>query len=208
VRTRLPLIAATLGILVASACTTTSAGTPLPASSTKTSNSPAPAPEDDLPSDGAPKVTDPLDAAQFEHSPCETLTSAQAQELNVPGAGEPVEDAFGKGCKWENSQTRGMATVHFNSDSKRGLSAVYEEAKGSDWPYFEQIDDIQGHPAVAFSPAQEKPTVNCVVAVGVSDTLAFTARADLSDTNIGKRDPCDVAAEVADKMMATMLEAA
>jgi Protein of unknown function (DUF3558) len=210
-RTRLPVLIAALTMAVASGCTTTSAGTPSPDSSSSagsqpSSDVPPPNSDDDLPSDGAPQVETPLDVSHFEENPCDVLKPEDAQELNVPATGDQEEDALGKTCYWHNGQTQGMVTASFFSDEKRGLSSIYREAKGSEFPYFEAIEDIDGHPAVAFN-TDEKPVIDCTVAVGISDQLVFTARVDLSTANIDKTDPCEWAARVAGMMMETMQEA-
>jgi hypothetical protein len=208
VRTRLSLLVATLGLIVVAGCTTTSEGAPLP-DSTSTSEAPSSgeSPSDDLPSDGAPEVEDPLDASHFEQNPCDALTSEDAEALNVPTPGEPTEVAFGKGCRWRNKQTQGVVGIQFYSTDKRGLSSVYREAKGSDFPYFEPIADIEGLPAVAYDPETAKPTGDCSVAVGVTDQLAFAVQLDLSSANTGQKDPCTVAAQAAGMMAKTMREA-
>jgi Protein of unknown function (DUF3558) len=193
-------------MVVATGCTTTSAGSPLPDPSTETSTNSQPNSGEDLPSDGAPKVEKPLDVSHFEENPCEVLTSDDAHTLNVPPNGESGEVAFGKSCNWRNKETRGSVRVQFYSSIKRGLSAVYEEAKELKFPYFERIDDIDGQPAVAFDTKSEKPTGFCTVAVGVSDQLAFDVLLYLSDGNVGKTQPCDKAAQVAGMMMKTMRE--
>lgn len=191
-------------------CTTTSESTPLPGS-TSTSEAPSNPPDEpssgDLPSDGAPKVEKPLDAGRFEQNPCDALTAEDAEALNVPAAGEPTEVAFGKGCRWRNKQTQGVVGIQFFSTDERGLSSVYQEAKRSDFPYFEPIADIEGLPAVAYDPETAKPTGGCSVAVGVTDQLAFTVQLDLSSANTGQKDPCTVAAQAAGMMAKTMREA-
>lgn len=209
-RKRLPLIIVALSVvIVASGCTTALAGTPMPAGSSDTSPDPStqdppPTSSDGLPSDGAPKVETPLDVARFEDDPCAMLNSAQTKELNVPATGEPTEVAFGKGCVWRNAQSRGRVEVQFFSTIKRGLSAVYHEAKSSNFPYFEQIEDIEGYPAVAFDLGSGKPTARCSVSVGVSDQLVFTTRGYLSGANMGQKDPCEMTARAAGMMMKTM----
>lgn len=201
-RTRLPLVIAVLGMLVVSGCTTTSPGTPLPGSSTGSSA------DSDLPTDGAPKVENPLDVSRFEQKPCDVLTPEDAEELNIPATGEQEGDSLGETCYWRNTQTRGSLAASFFSGDKRGLSSVYQEAKGSDFPYFEPIGDVEGHPAVAYNTEEEAPRTDCTVAVGLSDQLVFTARVALSDANLGRRKPCEVAADAAGMMMKTMLGAA
>jgi hypothetical protein len=206
---KMPVVIAALSAALATACTTTSAGTPLPGSTSPSSVSPEqPTPNDELPSDGAPKVENPLDVSRFEQNPCEALTAEDAQGLNLPTTGEPTEVAFGNGCQWRNKQTQGSAGIQFFSSIERGLSAVYAEAKGSDFPYFEPIDDIEGYPAVAFDTKVAKPVASCTVAVGVADQLVFDVVVDLSDANLNKKDPCELAIQVAGMMMNRMQEAA
>lgn len=210
VRIRLPFIAAVLGTVLVAGCTSTLAGTPV-AGPGATSDAPQstdptddPPPEDDLPSDGAPKVEEPLVVAQYEQNPCAMLSADQTQALNVPATGEPTEVAFGKGCIWRNAESGGRVEVQFFSTIRRGLSAVYREAKANSFPYFERIDDIEGYPAVAFDLGSDKPTARCAISVGVSDQLVFTARGYLSDENIGRADPCQKTAEAVGMMMKTM----
>jgi hypothetical protein len=205
VRTRLLLVLAVLA--VATGCTVTSEGTPRPTSS-DSANTETSADSEALPSDGAPKVENPLDVSHFEENPCDALTSEDAKELNVPATGEQSGDAIGETCHWRNSQTRGFLSITFLSGEKRGLSSVYREAKEVKFPYFESIDDVEGHPAAAYSTAEEKATIDCAVAVGVTDQLAFIAHVALSDANIGQKDPCEMAAKAARMMMRTMREAA
>jgi len=206
VRTRLPLVLAVVGMVVVSGCTVPSAGTPLPASSTQTS---AGVPGGALPSDGAPKVETPLDASHFEQEPCDVLKSEDAKTLNVPAEGEQKKgDSLGEWCVWFNHETHGSLAAYFFSGDKHGLSSVYQEAHATGWPYFERIDDIEGHPAVAYIIKEHKPQDSCAVAVGLTDQLAFTADVSLSDANLGKTEPCPLAAKAAGMMMRTMLEAA
>jgi hypothetical protein len=208
---RLPLIAAALSVVVVAGCTTTSEGTPSPDSSSPSDSSDQssdePAPSDDLPSDGAPKVENPLDLSHFEQNPCDALTSEDAQTLNMPLPGEQTGDSLGETCHWRNSETRGSVFLNFLPGDKRGLSSVYREAKGSDFPYFEPIEDIGGQPAVAYNPDVAEPSIDCTVAVGATDQLVFSVRVALSDANIGQKKPCDVAADVAGMMLKTMQEA-
>ncbi len=212
VRPHLVFAFVSLGVLAAG-CTVTSAGTPSPGAtqpagtsteSSSSSGEPAPQPNDELPSDGAPGVEDPMDVTQFEQDPCRALTAAQARELNVPTTGKATEIAFGKGCTWMNTDSGGQTTIQFFSSDERGLSSIYREAKGSDFEYFEPIDDIEGYPAVEYNIDEENPDTDCTVAVGVTDRLAFTNTTWLSSNNVGHDEPCDVAVRVTTMMMKTM----
>lgn len=203
-RTQLAVLVALLSVAVVSGCTTTSSGTPLPGSSTSASSTEASS--DDLPSDGAPKVENPLDVSQFEQSPCDVLTAEDANTLNVPATGRQDGDSSGESCYWNNPETRGSLSVSFLSSEDRGLSAVY--ARKGKYAYFEPIDDVEGHPGVAFNPDKDEPTIDCGVMVGVTDQLVFMTRVALSEGNVGRRKPCDAAAQAAGMMMKTMQEAA
>src|SRR5262245_3894595 len=205
VRTRLSLVFAVVGMVVVSGCSVPSAGTPMPASSTQTSSD---APGGDLPSDGAPKVDNPLDASHFEQHPCDVLKPEDAKTLNLPSTGKQEGTAVGEGCTWRNSETRGTLHVTFFSSDERGLSSVYQEAKGAGWQYFGRIDDVEGHPAVAFNQDEKKPKYSCVVVVGLSDQLVFAANIALSDANVGHADPCDIGAQASGTMVKNMREAA
>lgn len=201
--TRLSLVAAVLGAVMMSGCTVATAGTPQ-AASTKTSEPSGGGPSADLPSDGAPKVDNPLDVSHFEEEPCDALAAEDAKELNVPTPGKQSNNGVGQSCDWVNTQTGGALRLTFFSDEKSGLSSLYREAKAVGWPLFERVGDVEGHPAVAYSTSEAEPTYTCVVAVGLSDQLAFSTYATLSNANVGKRKPCEAAADAAGRLLRTM----
>jgi hypothetical protein len=197
-----------LGLLLvlASGCTTTSQGEPGPA---PTSSSPGTAPEstepsDELPTDGAPAVPNPLDTRTFQQDPCQMLTSTQSQELNVGTAGKPYDEVLGKGCEWRNEDTRGSATLAFLDKDPRGLSALYRADKEGKWAYFEELPSIEGFPAVIRDIIDRRPDGSCSLVVGVSDEIAFGTVLQLSTANVGKKDPCEVGAQVAGMALQTM----
>lgn len=209
-RNRLPgIVLATLCVAAIAGCTTTSAGTPTPGPLTSSEDTASSAPSDeppdtgDLPSDGAPKVTNPFDASHFEQNPCDSLTSAQAQGLQV-GPGKRSDTNFGRGCSWRNSETNGSVSIDFLSEDKRGLSSAYRSNKNGDFTYFEPIGDVEGQPAVAYDIRSANPTAACTVAVGVTDKLMFATTIGLSANNVGHTDPCDLAATVAGTMVKNM----
>lgn len=197
-----------LSIAGLTACTTTTSGSPAPGGDSDPTSTSSPSAEppsgDDLPSDGAPKVTNPIDATHFEQNPCDALTSEQPGTLNVGPAGEPADTNFGKGCSWRNSGTGGSAIVTFLSAEKRGLSSAYRSNSNGDFTYFEPLPDIEDFPAVAFDTKAKNPTTECSVAVGLSDELVFVATTSLSSANVGQKDPCEVGATVATEMTKTI----
>jgi hypothetical protein len=202
--------AAAVCALVVTGCTTVSAGSPTPdpadASGTPSSDAGTPPPaEEDLPSDGAPKVTDPIDVSHFEQNPCDVLTPDQAQELGVDPTGKPEEDGFGKICRWRSPDVNGGATtISFFSSDNRGMSSIYRSHAKGELKYFAPLE-VEGQPAAAYDVnSSKKPTAACFVAVGLTDELAFSSYTTLSSGNIGQRDPCQAGAQVASMMVKTM----
>src|SRR5437762_11290922 len=108
-------LSSALCIALAAGCTTISQGQPQPGtiapspsgtSSASFSTSASPS-GGQLPSDGAPKVKNPLDATRYQRNPCEMLSAAQLQELNLGTQGEPGEAPLGLACAWRNRDTGG-----------------------------------------------------------------------------------------------------
>lgn len=195
-------------LMVVTSCTVVSEGSPVsdPNDVSETSSSdakPLP-PEEELPSDGAPKVTNPIDAGRFEQDPCAVLTPEQADELGVDPTGKPDEDAFGKICRWRNPKINGgSTTINFFSIEKRGLSSVYRSYNRGEFKYFAPIE-VEGQPAAAYDINRSKPTAACFVAVGLTDQLVFSSYTTLSSNNVDQRDPCEAGAQVAGMMVKTM----
>lgn len=197
-----------LGLALLAGCTTTSEGTPRTTSTEESaeSTSPTSGSGDDLPFAGAPEVTDPLDTTLFQQDPCGALTTAQAQELVVnPGA--PYAGALGNACKWESPTDR-MAEidVRFLSDDPRGLSALYQANQDGAYAYFDKLDPIEGYPAVIRGGVDDRDGGRCTVVVGASDEDAFEVVLQLTQANVGEKDPCETAAMVAEMALGTMKE--
>lgn len=205
------VVAALLGVVVLVGCTSTSAGRAEPApTGSSDSETSATAPEssspgaEPLPSDGAPKVENPLDTTKFQQDPCLALTAAQARELNVGAQGKPVPAPLGKGCDWRNSETGGHIYLQWAEKDPRGLSAEYKANKAGTWAYFVELPKIEGYPAVARDISDRRDKGECLVAVGVSDKVSFQLGGTLSRANIGKKDACEVTVQVAGMMLRTM----
>lgn len=201
-----------LVFLIVAGCTTTSEGEPSPATTTETgevstesSTAPTSSDVDDLPSDGAPKVDEPLDTTRFQQDPCTVLTASQAQqELNLSPQGEPEDVAYGNGCNWSNPQSRGLVSIEFLTGNTRGLSALYAANERGEYPYFVEMPPVEGYPAVASDIEDRRPRGICIVAVGVTDELIFDVYLQLSQANVGKVEPCEMAARVAGLALRTM----
>jgi hypothetical protein len=205
------LAAGILGLALISACTETSEGEPRAATTETTTSSSSPGTSgngsgEELPFAGAPKVDDPLDTSRYEQDPCKSLTSTQTQPLNLPATGEPMENvALGNGCTWFNEETRGEAQIVFSvSKSKKGLSSEYQAEKDGKWAYFKELPAIEGYPAIIRAATDDRDMGHCTVVVGVADDMVFESILRLSQANVGQRDPCEVAVQIAELALQTI----
>lgn len=205
---RYVLLVSLLGVAVLAGCTTTSAGEPAPGESRPTpettGSAPSSDPSEELPFAGAPKVDNPLDTTDFQQNPCTTFTSAQTNELNVDVDGEPLDAPLGRACQWSNDETRGYVQIRFNNKNPVGLSGEYKADQDGEFVFFDVLDPIEGYPAVSNDVVDRRPRGVCTVIVGVTDETAFEAVVQLSQANIGEKDPCKTAADVAGMALQTM----
>lgn len=194
--------------LTIAGCTTVSPGeaTPAPtseASSTSSSNN------DDLPTNGAPKVENPLKGtSRFEQDPCSILTAEQAENLDLPATGKKDEGAAGLDCEWRNPDTRGRVTIGLLVNIDSGLSAAYAAHERGEYSLFDSLPPVEGYPAVALGIDDHRSEGLCSVEVGLTDQLAFHVDVQLSQVNVGTKDPCETAAKVAGQALQTMKEGA
>lgn len=207
-RRLMSLVVLPLCLALAAGCTTRSEGEPAPATTgVETPGSSATdgsEPSADLPSDGAPAVPDPLDTTGFQQDPCQALTRDQSDALDVGPAGKRNDGPLGNGCEWANAETRGQAVIEFLDDDPRGLSALYRANKDGKWAYFEELTPIEGYPAVARDLQDDRNEGYCSIVIGVTDEVAFETFLHLSQQNVGKKDPCEVATQVAGMALQTM----
>jgi hypothetical protein len=87
------------------------------------------------------------------------------------------------------------------SADELGLTSVYE-AKGKQYQLFEPLESVEGFPVVAYGVNDERTTRGrCAIAMGVSDTQAVDIHVAQSESNIGKKDPCAAARDVASQVL-------
>ncbi len=94
------VVGAVLAVLV-TGCTTAVNGKANPGSGDSTTSSAetttsSGSGSDELPTDGAPKVDDPIDTTRFQDDPCSSLTAAQVQDLSLSTPGQPFDAPLGK----------------------------------------------------------------------------------------------------------------
>jgi hypothetical protein len=207
---RLSLLVAGLVCLVfSSACTKPSLGDPRPVNSSATTTSSPPSRSSDngdegLPFAGAPEVNNPLDTFRYEQDPCRSLTAEQAQSMALPSKGTLNDEvALSTACDWYNRETRGEVQIAFIVDDPRGLSPEYEAKNSGRWEFFEELPAIEGYPAVARG-IDDRENGHCTVVVGVADDMAFATILQLSQANVGQKDPCEVAVQIAGMALQTM----
>src|SRR6476469_1028962 len=207
---RRPLfLASLLSLALTSGCTIPSKGDPLPAGSSDATAPHTSSTAAELPYAGAPKVSDPLDTSTYEKDPCKSLTADQAEYLTLPRTGRPTEnEVLGVGCDWRNEQTRGDVQIVFLVDDPRGLSPEYDADKRGEWEYFKELPNIEGYPAVIRLGTDDREIGHCTVVAGAADDMAFETILRLSQANVGQKDPCDKASEVAGMALKTMKEQA
>ncbi|SDC86375.1 Protein of unknown function [Actinokineospora iranica] len=211
-----------LALVTLAACTTGEAGTPVGLSTTTTrtqdpapgsktsepSTPSAPASSTELPTDGAPKVKNPVDVSKFANDPCASLPPERAQVLVGTPTGKRTEHPTGAGCRWFNNSpdtfNGSSIDVHFFSQTSKGLTAVYRANKRGEWAYFEPVADINGMPAVTYDKRDNRDIGMCGVDVGMSDTMSIGVITQQSLSKRNRDQACQVAVMVAAEVVKTL----
>jgi hypothetical protein len=202
-----------LGVMLAAGCTSTSVGSPRPVPTSDTAVEPGSTPPPisgtesggvELPYAGAPAVANPLDTIRFQQDPCQSLTPAQADELNIV-PGQLRDGALGNACEFRGkSDRRALVEVASLDKYPFGISATYKANEDGKWVFFDELGLVEGYPAVSYGGADDRPNGGCSSDVGVSDEIAFNITVRLSTANVGKKDPCEAAAMVIGMVVRTM----
>lgn len=200
----LVLFGATL--LLSTACSNETNGTASPSGSDSKSAT-APSSDSGVPGPGVPKVDIPIDVSHFQQAPCDSLTQAQSKELLGPDVtvDPAVDDEAGPTCHWNvPAVSQAGVGVTFFKTTQLGLTGIYQ-AKNSTYRFFAPLDSIDGYPTVAFGTVDERNTKGrCLLALGTSDTQQVDIAISLSEENIGKKDPCTAAHDVAAKVLGNL----
>lgn len=201
------MFAACGAALALTACTTSSAGTPTSEPGRPSSSSTGSAPSSDSDTYGAPRVENPLDATRFLNDPCSVLTPAQLTTFGVsrPGTGDtesPIAKAAGPICNWHaDPGVDSTIGVTWQRGNKNGLADLYR-MRDEVTEYFIETT-VSGYPAVFNSPVDSRNDGHCGIAVGVSDTLTFTAS---ESGTLDAEGACARAKQVAAAVIVTMKE--
>lgn len=189
-------------VLLAVAGCTSTPGKPMPEPGSSSQQVPSTTGQASSPA--VPKVANPIDTTRFKGAPCDALTSAQVAELFGPGV-EPKTDLAGVGgpsCRLDSPSTDGAhLSVIFGSLSL----ADFYRAKDTTYPFFRELPSVEGYPVVAYDIAGDhRSEGQCQVALGTSDTAAVGFGVMQAQANIGRKDPCEAARDVASMALANM----
>jgi hypothetical protein len=134
---------------------------------------------------GAPHVAVPLDTSKFQSNPCNSIAAAQLDALNI-GAITKLSNANGPTCQWssDTDPSKSGATVTYVTNGS-GLASLYS-AK-STYAVFNPVSPIDGYPAVI--AIGNRAQGECVMAVGVSDSLAVAVALTVNSGQY-QADPC------------------
>lgn len=167
------------------------------------------APGQPLPHSGAPKVASPIaDTSQWEADPCRTITVEQLNGVGLQASTPQRDDppGSGPGCLWEMSGDALIAVSDSfaTTDPREGLSTIYKNNAGGNYKVFEEVEPIEGHPAVIAEVDDYRSEGDCGVAVGLRDDLVLTVSMQAEPTTPQGKDPCGWAAKVAALALQTM----
>ncbi|MFD2473063.1 DUF3558 domain-containing protein [Amycolatopsis silviterrae] len=192
-------------IALVSACS--GGSVPNPASSSAAAPSSPSATGKTLPYAGAPKVESPLPDSVLSSHPCDGgLTPDQVGRIlsQKPQGEHGDEAALGAQCHWTNSDAGAIVSVLYSTKTADGLSEVYANTKPKS-TVWRPLPPVQGFPAVAHSTYSAGGSKSfCQVSVGVSDQHTVDVSITLGQAKVGKADPCDVTAQVADMVIANL----
>lgn len=183
---------------LAAACGAEPPGVPEPAASTSSSGAASA-----LPKHGAPDVQHPLDTSGVASDACSALTSKQIESF----AGEFEEkkhfivDAKSHNCQWiftESGTYYPLADLIGGlnlEDSSNGLSTIYLHHTNGDLGTFKPLQ-VEGYPAVIYSNGEQR-SGRCVLAVGVSNKVAYVADVSTFEAHPKFDQPCELAKKFA-----------
>ena len=201
------LIPISASVLVLGACTTTNSGTASPSS--PSANEPTASSSADVPGPGVPKVASPIDINRFKSTPCDSLTAEQVTDLLGPGVTPKAElnAPGGPSCSIHPPQvTQAGVLVIFTNLDNRGLTSLYA-AKDVKFPFFMPLSPVDGYPIVAYGLADDRATHGtCQIAIGTSDQQTVDVGVTQSEKNVGKKDPCEAARNIAASVLDNLRE--
>jgi len=202
------LLAATavvLGAALVTSCTgknpTNGTASPAPITSESTGGA-------ELPNSGAPKVDNPLPAATLAGNPCDSALTAEQLTgyLGQTKAPKASDTELGPTCDWAStSGSSAGILVGYDTKSGQGLSLPYKNAKPKAKRWVDDLEPIQGYPAVGYVDAGTTDNRACVIVVGVADDLAYSVSLSIGDSAVqAGKDACQLGRGVADTVLTNL----
>ncbi|MFJ1765908.1 DUF3558 family protein [Amycolatopsis sp. NPDC088138] len=113
---------------------------------------------------------------------------------------------LGPSCDW--ASTSGSAAgilVGYETKARQGLSLTYKNEKPKASRWVDDLEAVQGYPAVGYVDVGTTDNRTCVVVVGVADDLAYSVSLSLGDSaaQAGK-DACTLGRGVADTVLTNL----
>lgn len=162
-----------------------------------------------LPHSGAPKVENPIaDTSSWEADPCSVISADQLAGIGLKAPTPQRDDApdLGPGCLWEFDAD--SASVFSGSlgtaGARQGISNLYQHKEQGTVEVFEELQPIEGHPAVISMPTDDRSEGACDVSVGLRDDLVYTVVMTAEPSTAQGKEPCEWAEKLATLAVQTM----
>lgn len=135
-------------------------------------------------------ISNPKDATAVPL--CELLTPEEAQSLGYEPQGKVEQGGLEKDspkvCEWDDPEV-GAAQLHLGP-APRKIADYY--AHPETWSDFGKLT-ISGHPAVRANRGDPMKSGNCGIYLATQNDQMLVAQVSLLNTEVGKKDPCQVA---------------
>ncbi|MEV4143312.1 DUF3558 domain-containing protein [Amycolatopsis sp. NPDC049691] len=161
-----------------------------------------------LPNSGAPKVDNPLPAKVLNGNPCDSgLTAEQVQGyLGRTDPPDPKDSELGPTCDWasDSGSSAGIFLV-YETKTGQGISLTYKNEKPKAKRWVDDLEPIQGYPAVGYVDVGTTDNRTCVVVVGISDELSYSVSLSIGDSAVqAGKDACQLGRGVADTVLTNL----
>jgi len=158
-----------------------------------------------LPKNGAPNVSDPLNVSALADDPCEAMTNEQAKGFAETFLGETISSG---NCRWKYQGEHyriGYVGGGIESGNYVGLTKYYGPID-EEVMEVNPVDSVHGYPAV-HADLELDTAGQCLLKVGLRNDVVYDALANLESEHPEYDDPCGVAREFAGVVVDNLKEA-
>lgn len=141
-----------------------------------------------------------LDPEPVLSDPCDLLSADQLDELELV-EGRDMPDPEQNRCAWEEPDSTALQRVVVEpmENLVDGLNDVYSQQDEAE--YFETVT-VADHPGVFVAPFDPDDIGDCPLYVAITDELVVSVLAQMP--SIAEEEPCSVAEDVAESVIATL----